>query len=96
MTDPSPPPFVGLSVDQAMQSLSLETAKRRQIIEAKRTGSRLVVYGVAMGACASLAAFLAPADSIFAWAPWIFGTFAGLVGGFGLLRLFAAWQLGRR
>lgn len=87
----SPP---GLSPDQAMQMLSVETSKRRRIATARQSGLRLVAIGLALCVAASVASWLLPAG--LAFTAWIASAIALLVGGFGALKLLAAWQLGRR
>lgn len=73
----------------------VEVAKRRRIATATQSGSRLVTVGLALGAAAMLALWLAPPEGLLSWAPPALGVLAALVGGFGALRLLAAWQLGR-
>lgn len=87
--DPKP----GLSPDQAMQMLSVETSKRRRIATATQSGSRLVTIGLALGVSAGVSAWLLPASLTIV--SWVIGVIALLAFGFGTLKLLAAWQLGR-
>lgn len=87
------PPGVGLTPEQAVQLLGVETAKRRQIATATQSGSRLVTIGLALGVAALGGAWLLP-PSLGA-AAWVAGGLAAAFGGFGLLRLLAAYLLGR-
>lgn len=93
--DREAPDPTGLSAEQAMQALGLEVARRRRVAAATRSGSRLLTVGLALGAAAGAGAWLLPPEGPLAWAPWGLGALAALVGGFGALRLLAAWQLGR-
>lgn len=88
----TPPP---LSADQATLLLGLEAQKRRRIATAQQSGSRLVTIGLVLGVMAAIAAWALPAEGLFAWASSILAALAALIGGFGALRLFAAWQLSR-
>lgn len=85
----------GLTPDQAMQLLTVETNKRRRVASATHSGSRLVTTGLVLGVLAGLAAWLLPPDGLLAWTPTIVGTLGALLVAFGALRLFAAWQLSR-
>jgi len=84
-----------LTAEQATQMLSLEVAKRRRITTATQSGSRLVTIGLVGGIATGAALWLLPRDGGLGWAPWALGGLATLIGGFGVLRLLAAWQLGR-
>jgi hypothetical protein len=86
-------PGPGMTPDQAMQMLGAETNKRRRVATATQSGSRLVTIGLALGVAGGLSAWLLPAS--LAIASWAIGVIALLVGGFGALKLLAAWQLGR-
>jgi hypothetical protein len=92
--DPRTPP--PLSADQATMLLGMEATKRRRIATAQQSGSRLVTIGLVLGVCTAAASWALPPDGLIAWAPTVLGVLASLVGGFGVLRLFAAWQLARR
>ena len=85
-----------LTAEQATQMLSLEVAKRRRVTTATRSGSRLVTIGLLGGIATGAAFWLLPPEGALGWAPWVLGGLATLAGGFGALRLLAAWQLGRR
>ena len=90
--DRRPPP---LSADQATMMLGMEATKRRRIATAQQSGSRLVTIGLVLGVCTAAAAWALPPDGLLVWGPTVLGALACLVGGFGALRLFAAWQLSR-
>lgn len=92
--EPKPEPTHGLSPDQAMQMLSVETSKRRRIATATQSGSRLVTIGLLLALCAGVGAWLLPAGVVLA--SYAAGVLAMLVAGLGALKLLAAWQLGRR
>ncbi|MFO0709715.1 MAG: hypothetical protein U0353_07730 [Sandaracinus sp.] len=91
---PAPAVFGGMTPEQAMQMLSVETNKRRRVSTSYQSGSRLVSIGLVTGVLALGAAMLLPPS--LERLSWLLGALAVLSGGFGLLRLFAAWQLGRR
>jgi hypothetical protein len=91
---PAPAAVGGMTPEQAMQMLSVETNKRRRVSTSYRSGSRLVSIGLVTGVIALGAALLLPPS--LERLSWLLGALAVLSGGFGLLRLFAAWQLGRR
>lgn len=93
--EPPTEPASGLTPDQAMQLLTVETNKRRRVASATHSGSRLVTTGLVLGVLAGLAAWLLPPDGLLAWTPTIVGTLGALLVAFGALRLFAAWQLSR-
>lgn len=86
-------PGPGMTPDQAMQMLGVETNKRRRVATATQSGSRLVTLGLVLGVAAGVGAWLLPPS--IAIASWVIGVIALLVGGFGALKLLAAWQLGR-
>ncbi len=94
--DPEGSPAAGLSAERATQMLDLEVAKRRRVAAATQSGSRMVTIGLVGGIATGAAFWLLPPDEGLGWAPWVLGSLATLVGGFGALRLLAAWQLGRR
>ena len=81
---------MGMTPEQAMQMLSVETGKRRRVATSLQSGSRLVSIGLVSGV---LALLLPPSVERLSW---LLGALAVLSGGFGALRLLAAWQLGRR
>jgi len=85
-----------LSAEQATYILGLEVTKRRRIAAATQSGSRLVTVGLLLGIATGAAAWLGPPEGALSWAPAALGALATLVGVFGLLKLLAAWQLGRR
>lgn len=91
--EPKRDPMRGLSPDQAMQMLSVETSKRRRIATANQSGTRLVTMGLALGVCAGVCAWLLPPS--VAVASWVIGVIASLVLAYGALKLLAAWQLSR-